>query len=152
MGAHNSAEKIDIPKSNFVCMMEFVIICKYHWLCLICYFYLYLLTSHNPFTNGLIIFVHLTHNGEEYTLVNPEPVFKCHTVHRSKPRSHIPHIDFSAFPCSLLHFCFVTMLHSCHTSSSHTLIMTPSLYYTAGHFRPPAHYNFVLQVVYATHR
>ena len=51
------------------------------------------------------------------------------------------------FPCSQLHFCIMPPLHSCHTSSTPALVMTPALCHTAGHFRPSTHYNCVLQVV-----
>ena len=49
-------------------------------------------------------------------------------------------------------FCSVTMLHSCYTSSTPTLIMTPCLCYDSGHSRPPTCNSCVLPVVHATHQ
>ena len=84
-------------------------------------------------------------------------MFKWHTVHCSNREAMSPHphqllCALIRFPCSQLHFCFVPPLHSCHTSSTPTLVMTPSLCYTVGHFRPPANYNCILRVVYTTHQ
>ena len=76
-------------------------------------------------------------------------MFKYHTVHCSKLTSHVPPshqllCPLITFPCFQLHFCFMPPLHSCHTSSTPTLVMTPALCHTVGHFTPTTHYNCAL--------
>ena len=69
-------------------------------------------------------------NGQEYTLVNHEAMFKRRAVHCSKLRSHVPQPLPSSllFSCSRLHLVSCPPLHSCHTSSTPTLdVTTPTL-------------------------
>ena len=90
---------------------------------------------------GLIInFVSILSHVQEYILVvNHEAMpllyFCAYLLH-----FYAPSYTSVLFP----HY---TPMHSSYSSSTPTLIMTPSLCYNADRSRPPVRYNFIIPVV-----